>query len=145
MVKILCYTVALVITIISTPPSKPHLILSIRIITSVSRTNTRSKIIQEDKTTMKLPRFIREYANYIINDLNETAKTNNTPEFKLYKAFRLERIETAIYQTEHGLMSINECIQTIGCYERKFYTVDINNNVITCDTNGTERYQMLSI
>lgn len=61
---------------------------------------------------MKVPRFIREYASYILKELNNSLASD------MCKKIIAERIEKYISLLEKGYISIEECIQQM---QRKDY------------------------
>lgn len=61
---------------------------------------------------MKVPRFIKEYASYILKELNNSLAND------MCKKVISERIEKCISLLERGYISVDECIQQM---QRKDY------------------------
>lgn len=58
---------------------------------------------------MKAKRFIIEYANYKLNEIADSTDINGDAQTEL-----MRRIDRAVFNVEHGIITIDECIRIIN-------------------------------
>lgn len=58
---------------------------------------------------MEVKRFIIEYANYKLDEIASNADMNGGIQTEL-----MRRIDRAVFNVEHGMITIDECMRIIG-------------------------------
>lgn len=76
-----------------------------------------------------MKRFIKEYANYTLNNLKGTNK--------LYREYMTKKIDITLKMYERGLMTENECIMIIGNFKKCYFTIYDGIGIFTENKNGT--------
>ena len=74
-------------------------------------------------------KFIKEYANYTLNNLKGTNK--------LYKEYMTKKIDIVLKQYKRGLLTENETIMLIGNFKKCYFTIYDDIGIFTENKNGT--------